>query len=129
MNLKVPLIYQQRLQKINKDYSTKKRKLQSEKNGKEFYKAKVLEIYQTLEITKDREDISEKRKAEIISNKLLLMEDYVAKYDTIDSELSKLSDKFDNEIIKIRNMIKQSVPELSDDDVTAYIEKYIIKFD
>jgi seryl-tRNA synthetase len=103
--------------------------LQSEKNGKEFYKAKVLEIYQTLEITKDREDISEKRKAEIISNKLLLMEDYVAKYDTIDSELSKLSDKFDNEIIKIRNMIKQSVPELSDDDVTAYIEKYIIKFD
>lgn len=129
MNLKVPRIYQQRLQKINKDYSTKKSKLQSEKNGKEFYKAKVLEIYKNLEITKDREDISEKRKAEIISDKLLLMEDYVAKYDTIDTELSNLSDKFDNEIIKIRNMIKQSLPELSDDDVTAYIEKYIIKFD
>jgi hypothetical protein len=129
MNQKIPKIYQQRLQKINKDYSTKKSKLESEKNGKEFYKNKTLEIYKILETTKEREDISEKRKAEIISDKLLLMEDYVAKYDRIDSELSKLRDKFDNEIIKIKDMIKQSVPELFEDDVIAYIEKYIIKFD
>ena len=129
MNLKIPQIYQQRLQRINKDYQSKKNQLVSEKSGKDFYKTKVLEIYAELEITRDREDISEKRKAEILTDKLVLMEDYVSKYDKIETELTRLSETFDNEILKIKDMIKQSMPDLTEDDLTAYIRKYIIKFD
>jgi len=125
--INIPAIFKQRINTLLNEYKLKALKLDEKyEKSTEFYKNKIELLKKDIEDIYSNDNISTLEKANLISNLAETLEKYVKKYEEPIQEVNKLKDEFLAEVDKIADMIHQSKPEYSINDITDSINEYII---
>ena len=125
--IQIPKVFQQRILNLINDYELKIEKVYNEnKESATFYYSKLEEIYKNIEAIYNDENMQPVTKGEKVVSLTALFEEYLEKYQTINTNIEILKEELTSEIDKIADMIHQSKPELNVKDIIEAVNKYII---
>jgi len=126
--IQIPTLFQQRINKIIKDYNNKIRAVNDKYASKrEYYYKKLKKIESEMEQIYNDDNISVINKGEKFVQLTSTFEKYMDKYEEPKHKIYEISNEFENEIKKISDMIHQYKPNENIKDINDAVIKYIIQ--